>query len=95
MANSSALDFTYKVLPSNATFPAVGGTVNAFASASSGAEGNAATTLPYVVPGSTTFFNARCARLACMRRLPNCLLAAAVPGAVPIRMRQRTHVACS
>lgn len=61
MANSSALNFTYTVLPSNATFPAVGGTVNAYASASGGAEGNGATTLPYVVPGSTTFYNARCA----------------------------------
>jgi hypothetical protein len=62
MGNTSALDFTYKVLQSNGTFPAVGGTVNAFASASSGAEGNGATTLPYVVPGSTTFYNARSAR---------------------------------
>ena len=57
--STSTLGFSYAVLASNATLPAVGGTVNAYVSASSGAEGNAAATLPYVVPGSTTFYNAR------------------------------------
>ena len=60
--DTNTLAFSYVVLPSNATFPAVGGTVNQYASASSGAEGNGATTLPYVVPGSTTFYNARWAQ---------------------------------
>lgn len=57
------LTFQYVVLPPNSTLPAAGGTVNAYASEGTGAEANAAATLPYVTPGSTTFFNARWALL--------------------------------
>ena len=56
---ANQLTFQYVVLPANSTLPASGGTVNSYASETTGAEANAATTLPYVTPGSTTFFNAR------------------------------------
>ena len=58
--STNMLTFQYAVLPSNQTaLLSTGGTVNDYATQGTAAEGNAATTLPYVTPGSTTFYNAR------------------------------------
>jgi hypothetical protein len=51
------LTFQYKVLAAATDVPSVGGTVDSFIDK----YGNFTTpTLPYVVPGSTAFYNARC-----------------------------------
>lgn len=59
-AKTNTLYFEYKVLLTNDTgLLATGGTVNSLVAARNGAEGTGATPLlPYVTPGSTTFYNA-------------------------------------
>ena len=54
------LTFHYKVLANATELPAVGGTVDSYVDSN----GNV-TTLPYVVPGSTAFYNARCGAGQC------------------------------
>lgn len=57
MPSAGAITLQYVVIAANQTI-ASGGTVNSYASQGSSAEGNSAATLPYVTPGSTTFYNA-------------------------------------